>query len=190
MKTLIISLFILVICGAADAQSPTSTLSKKEQRQMLREEREKQEAIEKAKTAKLVEYMISQHRFVLEANMLFDRYGQSFSVSPHINFVASDSLTGVIQVGESMYIGSNGLGGITIEGRVTNYEWEKNEKNGNYRVSYSLRSTVGSYDISINIHSSGSADATVRGTFSGSISYSGDLVHPSKSKIFQGSTTF
>ena len=122
--------------------------------------------------------------------MLFDRYGQNYSVSSNINFLAIDSLMAVIQIGNSMYIGSNGLGGVTIDGRVTDYEWEKNEKRGTYLVSYSIRSSIGTYDVDVNIHSSGSADATVRGTFGGSIRYSGDLVYPSQSRIFKGSTMF
>ena len=172
------------------AQSPTSTLSKKEQRQLLREEREKQEALEQANTATLVEYMVSQQRFVLEANMLSDRYGQNFSVSSNINFLAIDSIVAVIQIGNSMYIGSNGLGGVTIEGNVSGYEYEMNEKKGTYQVSYSIRSSMGSYDVLINIFRSGNADATVRGTFGGSIRYHGNLVSPAKSRIFKGSSRY
>jgi hypothetical protein len=190
MNRLYTSLIIVAICGTIVAQSPTTTLSKKEQRLLLKEERKKQEAIEIAKTARIVEHMVSRRRFVLEADMLFDRYGQSFSVSPNINFVAVDSLAGVIQIGSSMYIGSNGLGGITIEGKVTTYAWDKNEKRGTYSVNYTVSSSIGTYDVNVTIHSSGSADATVRGAFGGSIRYSGDLAHPAQSKIFKGSSRF
>ncbi len=189
MKTLYISFIILALCGAAVAQSPTS-LSKKEQRKLLKEERDKQKAIDAEHTAKLVDYMVKHRRFVLEADMLFDRYGQSYSVQSTINFVALDSLAGVIQIGNSMYIGSNGLGGVTIEGNIRNYEWEKNEKKGTYRVNYSVSSTSGTYEVNISIHSGGNADATVYGTFGGSIRYSGNLVYPSESRVYKGYSRF
>lgn len=185
MKTILLSFLTLAICVSIDAQSPT-TLTKKEQKKLLKEERAKHKAIEAERTAKLVEHMVSRQRFILEADMLFDKYGNSNNVQSAINFIAVDSLSGVIQIGNPMYIGSNGLGGVTIEGRVVNYKWEKNEKRGNYTVFFNISSSMGTYDVNMSIGSAGNADATVRGTFSGSIRYSGELVHPAASRIFKG----
>jgi len=188
MKTILLAFLSLTISTTILAQSPT--LTKKEQKKILKEERAKQKALELEQSAKLVEHMISRRRFVLEANMLFDKYGNSNSVQSSINFIAIDSLSGVIQIGNPMYIGSNGLGGITITGKVRNYKWEKNEKRGNYTVFFNISSTMGTYDVNMSIGGSAHADATVRGTFSGSIRYSGNLVHPAKSSIFKGNSRF
>ncbi len=188
MKTLLISFLALAISTTILAQSPT--LTKKEQKKILKEERAKQKAIDAEMTAKLVEHMVSTQRFILEADMLFDKYGNSNTVQSAINFIAVDSLSGVIQIGDVMYIGSNGLGGVTIEGTVRNYRWEKNEKRGSFTVFFNISSSMGSYDVNMSIGSGGNAEATVRGTFSGSIRYSGTLVHPAQSRIFKGHSRF
>ncbi|MCF8226797.1 MAG: DUF4251 domain-containing protein [Bacteroidales bacterium] len=187
MNRLLCLLFVGVISISAIAQD-TSKMSKREQRKLLREERRLEAAEAREQQAKLVALMMKTNAFVLEANMLFDKYGQSTPVSPSINFILVDSLYGVIQVGSPMYLGQNGVGGVTVEGSVSNYEMSKNEKKGTYQVNYLLRSPVGSYDVSMNVSPSGHADARVNGNFSGQLRYSGRLVPPAETRVYQGTS--
>jgi hypothetical protein len=129
---------------------------------------------------------MSDDAFVLEADMLFDRYGQSFQVQSTINFVLIDEQFGVFQIGNPFHLSRNGVGGVTYEGSVNSYKKSKNEKKGTYFISYTLQTTMGSFDISIDILASGKADATVRGNFGGSIRYSGRIVGLRESRVFKG----
>jgi hypothetical protein len=187
MRNIAIIMALILLGGIAQAQDG-GKLSKREQRKLLKEEKQRIEKEEAARYALLVEEMVTAPAFVLEADMLYDRYGQSLSVQSTINFLMVDSTFGVIQVGSPLYLGQNGVGGITLEGPVSRYEVDKNEKRGTYIITYGLRSRLGNYDVTINVSSSGRADARVSGNFRGSLRYSGRLVHPAASRVYKGTS--
>jgi len=165
----------------------SQTLSKKEQRQLEKEMKKEQKAEEAARRAEVVDAMVTYQRFVLEANQLRDRRGNSLQVNSQINFLASDSITGVIQVGQNAYVGQNGVGGVTVEGPVVDYTYTKNKKNDTYRVHYYLRTTLGTYDVNMVVSPNGRAEATVSSaTWGGRITYSGYLVPVGISRVFKG----
>lgn len=167
----------------------TQELSKKEQKQLEKELKKEQKAEELAKKAEVVTAMVQYHRFVLEANMLKDKRGNSLIVSSDINFIAADSISGVIQVGSNGYVGRNGVGGITVEGSIADYKYTKHEKSGSFSVSYYLRTPVGSYDVRLTVYPDGRANANVSSTTWGDkLSYSGFLVPPGISRVYKGTS--
>ena len=167
----------------------TQEQSKKEQRKLEKELKNEQKAEEAAQKAKIVEVMVHFQRFVLEANTLRDKRGNSIQVSSNLNFIASDSISGVIQVGSNTYIGSNGVGGITVEGSMSDYKYSFNEKNGAYNITYYLQTPVGSYDVRMTAYSDGRANADVSSTTWGDkLRYSGFLVPPAMSRVYKGSS--
>jgi len=180
-----VSIFVLAVLLSLPALA--QELSKKEQRQLDKELKKELKAEEAAQQAAVVDAMVVYNRFVLEANTLKDKRGNSIQVSSKINFIASDSITGVIQVGSNTYIGSNGVGGITVEGPIADYKYTKNEKNGSYYITYYLRTPVGSYDVRITAFSDGRADADVSSTTWGDkLRYSGYLVPTGISRVYKG----
>lgn len=165
-------------------------LSKKEQRQLNKELKKEQQAQEAELQSTLVRMMVENQRFVLEANRLRDKRGNMVNVSSSINFIAVDSLNGVLQVGSNAYVGLNGVGGITEEGTVSNYSYTFNEKNGTYNVKYFIRSPGGNYDVQMVAYSNGRADATVSSTWPGRLTYSGFLIPPGTSRVWKGTTRY
>jgi hypothetical protein len=185
MKRVIIIVFAALLVLPAYTQE----LSKKEQKQLEKELKKEQKAEEAARKAEIVNVMVHYQRFVLEANTLRDKRGTSLQVSSNLNFIASDSISGVIQVGSNTYIGSNGVGGVTVEGSISDYKYSLNEKSGSYNISYYLRTPVGSYDVRITAYSDGRADADVSSTtWGGRLRYSGFLVPPAMSRVYKGSS--
>ena len=185
MKRVIIFVFTLLLSIPAFTQE----LSKKEQKQLEKELKKEQKAEEAAQKSAVVDAMVLYQRFVLEANTLKDKRGNSLQVSANINFIAADSLTGVVQVGSNTYIGRNGVGGITVEGEISDYKFTKHERSGSYHITYFLRTPVGSYDLRITAYPDGRADADVSSTTWGSrLRYSGYLVPPGMSRVFKGSS--
>jgi hypothetical protein len=176
--------FLLTLPGFAQE------LNKKEQRQLQKELKKEQQAEEMALKAQMVGLMVEYQRFVLEADRLKDKRGTTVNVSSTLNFIAVDSLAGVLQVGSNAYVGMNGVGGITIEGQVSNYEYSFNEKNGTYNVSYYIRSASGSYDVRMVVYSDTRADATVSSTWPGKLNYSGYLVAPAASRVYKGTSRY
>jgi len=185
MKKVIITVFAALLTLPAFTQD----LSKKEQKQLEKELKKEQKAEEAAQKAAVVDAMVLYHRFVLEANTLKDKRGNSLQVSSNINFIASDSISGVIQVGSNTYIGANGVGGVTVEGSISDYKYSVNERSGSYYITYYLRTSVGSYDVRITAYSDGRADADVSSTTWGDkLRYSGYLVPPGISRVFKGNS--
>lgn len=178
----------LALLMAAPAFS--QELSKKEQRKLDKELKKEQQAKENELQAALVKLMVEHQQFVLEANQLRDKRGNMVNVSSTINFVAVDSLAGILQIGSNAYVGLNGVGGITEDGTVSGYEYSLNEKNGTYNVKYFLRSPSGNYDVQMVVHSSGRADATISSTWPGRLTYSGFLVPPGTSRVWKGTTRY
>jgi len=167
----------------------TQELSKKEQKQLEKELKNEQKAEEAAQKAEIVDVMVHYQRFVLEAHTLRDKRGSSVNVSSTLNFIASDSISGVIQVGSNSYIGSNGVGGVTVSGSISEYKYSIHEKSGSYNVSYYLRTPVGSYDVRLTVYPDGRADADVTSTTWGDkLRYSGYLVPTALSKVYKGSS--
>jgi hypothetical protein len=185
MKRIIITVFAVLLTLPAFTQE----LSKKEQKKLEKELKNEQKAEEAAQKAEIVDVMVHYQRFVLEAHTLKDKYGNSVNVSSNLNFIASDSISGVIQVGSNNYIGSNGVGGTTVEGSIADYKYTVHEKSGSYNVSYYLRTPVGSYDVRLTIYPDGRADADVSSTTWGDrLRYSGFVVPPALSRVYKGSS--
>lgn len=186
MRKLIITMVALLI--AVSAFSQDQELSKKEKKKLEKELKKEQQAKDGEMQAQLVAVMVEYQRFVLEADRMRDNKGNQVQVSPVINFIASDSINGVIQIGSDSYVGMNGVGGITAEGPITNYKFSYNEKNQVYNVSYNVRSTIGSYDVRMTIFSDGRADATVSSSWPGQLNYSGYVFPPADSRVYKGNS--
>ena len=185
MKRIIITVFAVLLTLPAFTQE----LSKKEQKKLEKELKNEQKAEEAAQKAEIVNVMVHSQRFVLEALTLIDKRGNSVNVSSNLNFIASDSISGVIQVGSNSYIGSNGVGGVTVSGSISEYKYSIHEKSGSYKVSYRLRTHVGSYDVRLTVYPDGRADAVVSSTTWGDkLRYSGYLVPPALSNVYKGSS--
>ena len=183
------SIIIFMMAALFTLPAFTQELSKKELKKLEKELKKEQKAEQAAQKQKVVDAMVQYHRFVLEANTLKDKRGNSLQVSSNINFVASDSISGVIQVGSNTYIGRNGVGGVTVEVSIANYKYTLNERSGSYNITYFLRTPVGSYDVRISVSPDGRADADVSSTTWGDrLRYSGFLVPPGMSRVYKGSS--
>lgn len=182
------SIIFIITLFAFSVASFSQDLSKKDQKRLYKQFKKEEKAEQLAQQAELVHLMVLHRQFVLEADQLRDKRGNTGYVSSMINFIAADSTSGVIQIGSNNYVGINGVGGITVEGPITNYEFTYNKKNGSHRVNYYVRTSSGTYDVTMIISPNGRADATVSSSWPGKLSYVGYLVLPSKSRVYKGSS--
>lgn len=189
MKSLLI--FVLIISPVIlFGQDDSSTLSKKEQRQLAKEKRKAEQEVIDAKQREITALMLEHQRFVLEANYVAGKSGSRTPVNSTINFVIIDSTEATLQLGSPWGMGINGVGGVTVDGNVTRYELNKkeNKKGVSYNVTLYIMSSIGTYDIQMWVSQSGRADATVRGNVSGQLTYSGQLVPLSQSRVYKGTS--
>ena len=153
---------------------------------LTREQKKELKRIQQEKEMRVIDSIIDLRQFVLEANYIKDKRGQSFAVSSTINFIMIDSAKAVFQFGSVRLIGINGLGGVTVEGNVTGYNVQKREKSNSYYIKINISASTGFYEIRLNISSGGMADAQVTALSSNRIAYSGIIVPLQESRIFQG----
>jgi Na+-transporting methylmalonyl-CoA/oxaloacetate decarboxylase gamma subunit len=187
MKTLLTLLLAFVFVLGAFSQEETQQLSKQEIKKLQKEQKKAEKAAEEERMAEVTSFMVHQQQFVLEADYLSDKYGQRVPVTPTINFVLVDSVTGTVQFGSAEAIGYNGVGGVTVDGRITKYEYSViGKKEDSYSIRLVLMSSIGTYDITLMVNSQGYADASIRGNWSGQLNYHGKLVPLTLSRVYKG----
>lgn len=134
------------------------------------------------------EKAISDKDFTLEADKVEFKYGQTAFVNPNTNFVSVTGDKSVVQVAFNVPVsGPNGIGGITLDGNISNYEVKKDKK-GNINVSMNVMGTGISALVNISLYSgSNKASVTITPNFnSNRLTLTGVIVPSSSSRVFKG----
>lgn len=125
---------------------------------------------------------------IVEANLLRGKYQQHYQATGD-NFVLIDGDRVVMQTASIWGPGFNGLGGITLQGRVTGYEYDIAEENGPIRIIASVNmSGAGFGTLRINVSADGSASATYQDNWGGRLTFVGTAGDPEQSRVFEGMT--
>jgi Domain of unknown function (DUF4251) len=177
MKTHMIIIAALLFMGGLSAQGRNKNKETKEEK-AVRIESEYQSMAR----------LIDNKQFILEADFRSNQYGYRVSVSSMINFIKVDSAIAVIQTGSNYRVGVNGVGGLTAEGKISKWEVVKDSKRKSFVIRMNVSTALGFYDIFINVSVQGNASATISGSTSGKLIYSGRLLSLPESRVYQGST--
>jgi hypothetical protein len=176
-KSTLIMAFLLAL-GAVTASAQDSADQKKSRKE-IRAERLKASRERLAQLAK-------DSTLILEANILRNRYGNSYPVTGD-NFILVDGERVVLQTASNWGgPGFNGLGGITLEGRITQYEYDIDEKGPISIVADISLGGVGFATLRFSISSDGSATATYYDNWGGRVTFSGIAASPGDSRVFEG----
>lgn len=126
--------------------------------------------------------------FVLEADRLIFKRGETAFVTSNTNFVSLSDDRAVVQIAPfNGGGGPNGVGGITVEGRASNIKL-KTDKKGNSYLSMSVMGTGISATVDISLPKGGNrASVTVNPNFnSNRITLEGRLLPAELSTVFEG----
>ncbi|ANQ49322.1 DUF4251 domain-containing protein [Flammeovirga yaeyamensis] len=194
----ILSIFLIIgisfTASALDIVQDT-TLTKKEQKALKKEQKRKAKEEKKAQREALEKLVnqqanaaIDSQSFVLEATQLYDRRGRTVNVQSNINFLKVEGNTGVLQIGSAHLVGWNGVGGITVDGRISDWKVTKDEKTGRTRVEFNIMGSVLTARVAYDLDGTGNfCNATVNGVFSNSqLKMRGQLVPNKVSSTFEG----
>ncbi len=147
------------------------------------------EAKREAQHEKLMD-LIDSKEFVLKANTIRDRYGNQIFVNELTNFVAVADSSGAVQIAlNNSRIGRNGLGGETVDGRVTQYEVKDFGPKKGVMIKLTLFGS-GTFHLILNVSSGGYATVDLSGIYGQRLTFSGELEPLEGSNIFLGRTTF
>lgn len=131
---------------------------------------------------------LNAQKFVVEANQVMFRSGQTAFVTSNTNFVLMNQGRGTVQVAfNTAYPGPNGIGGVTVDGTVSDMK-TSTDKRGNINCNFSIQGIGISAQIFFTLSNGGnSATVTVNPNFnSNTMTLSGNLVPLNQSSIFKG----
>ncbi len=162
-----------------------------EKKKPTKEEKKELRKQQQEENFQKIQAILESQQWIVEANMVFDRYNQSYQLNPTINFVGVDKKNGAIQLGFDGLVGWNGVGGVTLEGSVTKYELKENKKNSAPQVNLRFQGRgTGSATIDISVNTSFQATARVNGDFGSRITFQGQLVPLEESRVYKGQSLF
>lgn len=139
MRKISFLLLSLLIVSAASAQT------KKELR------KQKQMETKKKNLA-----LINNKTWVIEADMVYDRQMNPYNVSPTTNFMMLEGDMLTIQLDFKGLVDWNGIGGITMEGKVSKYEIKENKDAKPVDLTvYALGSAMGNVTVFASVDSYG-----------------------------------
>lgn len=152
------------------------------------EQKEKQmRAIEDSIVFENAKNVLENFDFVIPADRISFKSGKTVNVTGNTNFISAQQDNAVVQISKPVGAGLNGIGGITVKGRISNLK-TRIDKKGNFSMEYSVMGTNISARITINLpKNSNRVIATVYPNFnSQTLTVYGSVVKYDKAKIFQG----
>ncbi len=175
------------VCALMFALSGCSTLSP-EQRAARAAQKELEARQKAAEHARIVEAFKNMD-FVLEANRLTFRHGETVNVPSSINFISAVNGKVTVQLGSYRGVGVNGVGGITVEGNASDVTFKTN-KSGIVELSMNVSGIGISAQVNIKLYGeSNMATAIVQPNLSGNkITLNGSLRPASESNVYKGSS--
>lgn len=151
---------------------------------------EKKALQEKIDSIQHVEAMeaINAKKFTLEADQVVFKYGQTAYVTSNTNFVSVDGEDAVVQVTFNIpAAGPNGLGGVTVDGKVSSYEM-RTDKRGTLYLSMNVMGVGISARLDISMpKGTNNATVTITPNFnSNRLTLNGVILPAFKSSVFKG----
>jgi hypothetical protein len=181
MKNLIIILLSLSISLGVQAQEQNKKLTRAEKKELKKKQQ--------AEAAKKMHALLDARQFVFEASQVQNREGVTIPVNSSINFVIVDTNTVVFQTGTNIgNLGANGTGGVTLEGKITDYQVDRSEKNKYTYIVIRASTMAGNFEIRMDISPMGNATVRIMKLGSNKLVYSGTIKSFQESSIYQGVT--
>lgn len=169
-----VSALFIVLSGCASKKTPEQIALEKVEQQVL---------YHNALTA------LTNQDFVIEADKVTFRNGGFSYVNPNTNFVSvkGDKSSVQLAFSQAMNAGPNGLGGITLDGTVSNVK-TSTDKKGNTYYTLSVTGIAISAVLNVTLYAnSHQCQVVVNPNFSGNrITFTGYLYPSSESRIFKG----
>lgn len=184
-------LFVMTLAFPNTGIAQAKQLTKKEQRKLEKQKKKEQRLKKDAASRKFYANLIQNKRWVFQATRLFGPTGVYYSVTPDVNFVAVHDNKIILQFAFQGVVGWNGVGGITAEGFLTNFKFNrgKNEKHA-MSISAHIQPKYGSASpyFTMDINNDGSADITITLENGGTLRMGGQVYSPAQSSVYKGQT--
>lgn len=188
MKKLILALGLLMMGMGTSIYAQDIKREKAEQRKEQKAQAKAQQELEDAMAFHNAVGAMQDKKFVLEADQLVFKTGENTFVNSNTNFIALDSNKGTVQIAfNSGYPGPNGLGGITVDGNITDVKMKVSKK-GSVSFKFNIQGVGVSAQVFLTLRGGNDyATATISPNFnSRNITMNGRIVPLEESDYFKG----
>lgn len=192
MKHLIIIVITLIYTGftvIAQTENPDNKKLKGDERKALRKAKKEEEKRKMEEDLKDFQRLAEQQTWVVEAHTVFNKEGVSFQMDPTINFIGVKGDETTVQLSFNGIIGWNGVGGVTLEGKIGKYEYNSDNKSLTIKMT-AMGASIGAVDIFLTVTGDGNGRATVSGNWGERITFQGNFVSLEKTRVYKGSVTY
>jgi hypothetical protein len=181
----------LFICftGYAQTENPDSKNLTKEEKKAMRKAKKEEDKRKREEALNNFKEYAKKREWVVETYMVFDKQGQSYQMDPSTNFVSVAGEETTIQLSFNGIMGWNGVGGITLEGKIGKYEHSGDSKSVNITMT-AMGSGLGIVDIFLSVTGDGNGRVTVSGNWGDRITFQGKFVSLEESSVFKGTPTY
>ncbi len=187
MSVMAIALVAGGCLSGCSSLTPTITTADGKVVKLTKEEKKALRAYEDSVLAVSAMKAVMDSSFIAAADQVSYKRGRTVNSSSDLNYVSLNGTDAVIQVGNNVLMGANGVGGVTLEGEAQNIKLSTDKK-GNVSFSMKVAGSGLSGDVTLQM-AKGSNRATVQviGTFSSQRITMNCIVSPySKNKVVQG----
>lgn len=195
MKKVLFVATLFLVCFSLTINAQTKKEERAAKRAALKKEREARKAVEAQIDS--IAFMkaaeaLKEGAFVLEASNVTFPNGLVRFVSSNTNYVQVDNGEGVVQTAFNNFSfrpGPNGLGGVTVEGKISSPNL-KEDKDGNLYYTFSIQGVAISATVSLTLTAgTNNASAQISPNFNGNnMTMTGTLLPIAESDVFQGTT--
>lgn len=169
------------------AGSTIAQTDKKDNKKLERAERKKQKEEQFKANQERFLSAVKDRSFVIEADAISGKYNFRHQVTSSTNFVKIDGEEVTIQSAGGTNPGYNGLGGLTVNGRITDYDVTTSDKSHSINIAVMFTSPViGHSSLILSIRADGYASATVSDNWGGRATFNGEFVELENSRTFEG----
>ena len=187
-----IGILMIVVLGlllSVNASSQEVVVTKQEKKELRKQKKAARKAEKEMYDKSMHEVAfkaLKDRDFVLEAHTLYNKRGYAKQVTDNLNFIAVEGDEAVLQLAFRGYGGPNGIGGITLSGRVSNIEY-KTDKHGNQYLNFNVMGAVLHADVYITLYgSNNTAEAQVNAvTTSGKLKFRGEILPTELSSFYK-----
>lgn len=182
------ALVMLGITASTTAYAQESRAERKAARDAKRAQMKAEEQVQNTISYDDALAALQTKQFVMEADQVMFRNGQTAFVNSNTNFVLVNEGRGTVQVAfNTVYPGPNGIGGVTVDGTVSDIQ-TTTDKRGNVNCNFSIQGIGISAQIFLTLTDGGNnATVTISPNFNNNtMTLSGNLVPLSQSNIFKG----
>lgn len=148
--------------------------------------RDEQKKAEKVAQHEQMKQLLADSNWAVTAHTLRDRRGNNAFVNPSTNFVAIAGEEALVQIAvDNFYPGLNGLGGQTLEGRLTKYTVKDRGLGKGFDIRMDFVG-IFTFNIWVWVSDNGNATLTLSGMRGQRLTYLGDISLLEDAGIFVG----